>query len=714
MAENPRQETEILRQQLEALQKENIKLSRQLNRLQNTLDRNKAVAASMDNINSMREVEKQKQERYLQLLLENSPDIIILFDQDGRFVYCTTAFLERARIAGFGLINGRLFSEVFGAFAGREWVDKIKDMLAAAIRDKRPLTFEDTIDMSGGDPRKYMIHFTPMHRADINFHSSVMMFHDITEIRNAQERAEQANMAKSDFLSNMSHEIRTPMNAIIGMTTIAKASADVEKKNYCLDKIENASTHLLGVINDILDMSKIEANKFDLSFINFNFEDMLRKMVNVINFRVEEKRQHFIVNIDKNIPRILVGDDQRLSQVITNLLSNAVKFTPERGAVRLDTSLLHEENGLCAIQFTVTDTGIGVSREQQARLFTSFQQAESGTARKFGGTGLGLAISKRIVELMGGKIWVESETGEGSKFIFTIQARRGEEEYRAGLNPGVNWNSIRMLAVDDAPEIREYFLDIAQRIGITCDVAAGGEDACAQIDRNGDYDIYFIDWNMPGMDGIELSRRIRSKRSDKAIIIMISATEWGIIEDRAKNAGVDKFLPKPLFPSDISNCISEYLGAGTILSKEEAEPEKHNNCFAGCTILLVEDVKINREIVLALLRPTLLAIDCAENGVEAVNIFKAAPEKYDMIFMDVQMPEMDGYEATRSIRALDAPGARSIPIVAMTANVFREDIEKCLAAGMNDHVGKPLDIKNVLVTLRKYLPQVPGLSIKGG
>jgi PAS domain S-box-containing protein len=708
MAEDPRRELEILRRELDALQTENTKLSRRLNRLQNTLDRNKAVAASMGNINSMRELERQKQERYLQLLLENSPDIIILLDKDGRFVYCTTAFLDRARIAGFGLINGRLFGEVFSAFAGSEWIDKIAARLDAAVREKKPLVFEDTIDMSGNDPRKYMIHFTPMHRADINFHSSVMMFHDITEIRQAQERAEQANMAKSDFLSNMSHEIRTPMNAIIGMTTIAKTSAEVEKKDYCLEKIENASTHLLGVINDILDMSKIEANKFDLSCINFNFENMLRKMVNVINFRVEERQQHFIVSIDKNIPRVLAGDDQRLSQVITNLLSNAVKFTPEQGAVRLDARFLGEENGLCTIQFAVSDTGIGISQEQQAPLFTSYQQAEIGTARRFSATGLRMAISKRIVELMGGKIWVESELGQGSRFIFTVQAQRGEEEPRATLNPGVNWNNIRILAVDDAPEIREYFLDIAQRFGVACDVAASGEDACAQIDRYGAYDIYFIDWNMPGMDGIELSRRIKSRHADKAVVIMISSTEWVVIEDRARKAGVDKFLPKPLFPSDIANCISECLGNGAIPGQKAAEPENRADYFAGRSILLVEDVKINREIVLALLKPTALAIDCAENGVEAVNIFKASPEKYDMIFMDIQMPEMDGYEATRSIRALDLPGAQSIPIVAMTANVFREDIEKCLAAGMNDHVGKPLDIKNVLVMLRKYLPQKNG------
>jgi signal transduction histidine kinase/CheY-like chemotaxis protein len=391
-----------------------------------------------------------------------------------------------------------------------------------------------------------------------------------------ETEARNASRAKGDFLANMSHEMRTPLNAVIGMTAIAKGSSDPKKKDYCLERIEEASTHLLGVINDILDMSKIEANKFELSSANFVFEAVLKRAADVIGFRAEEKHLDFTVHADERIPRVLTGDDQRLAQVITNLLSNAVKFTPEHGEIRLDAQLTEETDGLCTIRISVSDTGIGVSDEQKSRLFTSFEQADSSTSRRFGGTGLGLAISKRIVEMMDGTIWVESAPGRGSVFLFTMRMRRAFSDMKQELS-----------ALESAG-------------------AASGEAA----------------------------------RTDEA------------------------------------------------------------GCFAGRCILLAEDIEINREIVMSLLAPTAIDIDCAVNGTEAVRMFGEAPARYDMIFMDLQMPEMDGYEATRRIRALDRPRAKEIPIIAMTANVFREDIEKCLEAGMNGHVGKPLDLAEVMMRLR--------------
>jgi signal transduction histidine kinase/DNA-binding response OmpR family regulator len=515
----------------------------------------------------------------------------------------------------------------------------------------------------------------------------------------ALRQAEQASRAKSLFLANMSHEIRTPMNAIIGMTAIAKSSNDIKRKEYCLDKIEGASNHLLGVINDILDMSKIEANKFELSFADFNFEKMLQKVVNVINFRMEEKGLDFTVHIGRTIPRWLYGDDQRLAQVITNLLSNAVKFTPERGSVRLDTELESEKDGVCTIRVSVADSGIGITGEQQSRLFSSFEQADPSTSRKFGGTGLGLAISKRIVGMMGGDIWVESESGRGATFTFRVNLTRGEGTGEGLLASGKGWQNIRVLAVDDAEEIREYFSEIAKSMGLFLETAPGGEEALGLIEKNGAYDIYFVDWKMPGMDGIELSRRIREK-GGASVVIMISAAQWTAIEEEAKAVGVNKFLSKPLFPSAIADCVSQCLGE--VISGAGQSREITDN-FEGKRMLLAEDVEINREIVISLLEPTSLVIDSAENGVRAVEIFTGSPEKYDLIFMDVQMPEMDGYEATRLIRASEAPNAKTIPIVAMTANVFREDIEQCLASGMNAHVGKPLDIDEVLAVLRTCL-----------
>jgi len=524
----------------------------------------------------------------------------------------------------------------------------------------------------------------------------------LKSLRKTMLSLEIASKAKSEFLSNMSHEIRTPLNAIIGMTAMGTTATELERKDYCLDKINDASKHLLGVINDILDMSKIEADKLELSSAKFNFEKMLQRVIDVVGFRVDEKQQHLNVNIDKDIPLMLWSDEQRLAQVITNLLSNAVKFTPVKGSITLDANLIAEQDGRCTIQIDVTDTGIGISEEQKPRLFRAFEQAERSISRKYGGTGLGLAISKRIVEMMGGVIWIKSELGSGSVFSFTMQAKRGDECRDSLLAPDVNWKNIRVIAVDDEPSVREYFSTLGEQFKITCDVAASGEETINLIKQNGHYDLYFVDWNMPEMNGIELSRLIKKESEGKPVIVMISSTEWVVIEAEAKAAGVDRFLPKPLFSSAIADCINECLGKP---APEEVPMEIES--FEGYRILLAEDVEINREIVLTLLEPAMLKIDCAENGAEALKIFTENPEKYDMIFMDLQMPEMDGLEATRRIRALDIMQAKEVPIIAMTANVFREDIEKCLLAGMNDHLGKPLDLEEVLKILRKFLTKKP-------
>jgi CheY-like chemotaxis protein/anti-sigma regulatory factor (Ser/Thr protein kinase) len=435
--------------------------------------------------------------------------------------------------------------------------------------------------------------------------------------------------------------------------------------------------------------------------VEFELEKMLRRVVNVVNFRIDEKHQRFSVQIDHAIPRMLIGDDQRIAQVITNLLGNAVKFTPEGGVISLTVRLAEKTDDICTLQISVSDSGIGITPKQQTKLFQSFEQAESSTTRKYGGTGLGLAISKNIVEMMGGTISVKSEPGKGSTFTFTIQAIRGKEDKQERLLD-VNLKDVRMLAVDDDADILSYFREITQMFGLSCDTAANGEEALELMEQKGGYHIYFIDWKMPGIDGVQLARKIKAQESENAIVTMISAAEWSTIAKEAKAAGVDKFLSKPLFPSTIVEVINECLG----VSKQQVE-ESHtadiNGIFAGRRILLAEDVEINREIVQTLLEPTQLEIDCAENGAEAVRMFAKNPDKYDLIFMDVQMPEMDGYDATQHIRLLDIPKAKTIPIIAMTANVFREDIEKCLACGMNNHVGKPLDFQEVMNRLHSYL-----------
>ncbi|GHV49579.1 hypothetical protein FACS1894216_00130 [Synergistales bacterium] len=520
----------------------------------------------------------------------------------------------------------------------------------------------------------------------------------------ALEHAISASKAKSQFLSNMSHEMRTPMNAIIGMTAIGRGASDTERKDACFDKIGEASAHLLNVINDVLDMSKIEADKMDLAPVSFDFEKLLQKVTGIVSFQASQKFQELIVSLDENIPRALIGDDNRLLQVFSNLLSNAVKFTPEHGTIRLGARLLSErDDRFCAIRIDVTDTGVGISKEDQERLFTAFEQADGSTSRKHGGTGLGLAIAKRIVELMGGKIRLKSELGKGSTFSFTVELERSEYKSGNRLDRDVNWANARIMAVDDAPDILEYFRKLTEKFGVQCDCAGGGEEALALIDRNDHYDVCFVDWRMPGMDGLELARRIKERCAEKPVVIMISAAEWSIIEEEAEDAGVDKFLAKPLFPSAIAECLSECFGKAAL---PEKGIYKGIDVYQGRRVLLAEDIEINREVVLALLEPTQLEIDCAENGAEALRMFREDPSRYDMIFMDMQMPEMDGCDATRSIRALDHPRARTIPIIALTANVFKEDVEKCISSGMNDHIGKPVDIEILTDKLRIYLTKI--------
>ena len=521
------------------------------------------------------------------------------------------------------------------------------------------------------------------------------------ERKSALDQAVMASRAKGDFLSSMSHEIRTPINAIIGMTTIGKSSRTAERKDYALDKIDNASKHLLGVINDILDMSKIEANKLELSPTEFDFEEMLRKVVNVISFKADEKTQRLYINIGRDIPKALIGDDQRLAQVITNLLSNAVKFTPDGGAVRLSASLVSEENGMCRVGFTVADTGIGISDEQKARLFKSFTQADAGISRKYGGTGLGLTISKRIVELMDGEINVESEIGSGSKFIFSAILRRapgsgaGPASFVAGIN------GMRVFAADGDPEIVGFFEDVCGGLGIRCCAAQNAEEAAEALAANDGCDLFFLNWKLPGISGMDLIREVRERHADKPVVIIFSSADWSAIEDEAHEAGVERFLSKPLFRSSVEELICECAGRGK--ATEAACETGESEDFTGRTVLLAEDLEINREIVTALLEPTGVSVEWAEDGARALAMFGADPERYDMILMDVQMPEMDGCEATRRIRGMGAPRAGEVPIIAMTANVFREDIDRCLESGMNGHVGKPIDFDELIASLKKYL-----------
>ena len=527
-----------------------------------------------------------------------------------------------------------------------------------------------------------------------------------THLAIEKEIAEKGSRAKSNFLSHMSHEIRTPLNAIIGMINIGINTEDIEKKNYCFLRADSASKHLLGIINDILDMSKIESDMFELLSNEIDFEEMLMNIVNVANVRIEEKKQIFIVHIDKNVPNYIESDELHLSQVITNLLSNAIKFTPEKGMIIMNVDKVGQEGDDLELRIEVLDTGIGMSKEQQDQLFKPFVQADTSIAKKFGGTGLGLVICKKIVELMGGKIKIESELGKGSKFSFTIKTKQLSEKPRTELTHKVDAKDLLILAVDDSVHIRDYFVKTMKGLKLSCDVASDGKTALEMMkNASKPYNMFFIDWNLSDMNGIELTKKIKETDSSSPIVIMSSMADWNTIEKEALAAGVTCSISKPLFPSGLINTINICFGEEFKKTASSAHTRliRKQYDFYNHTVLIAEDIEINQEIMKAILEETDIDIDFAENGQIAVSMYKENPDKYSLILMDINMPEMDGYEASRQIRALDLPGAKDIPILAMTANVFKEDIEKCLESGMNDHTGKPIDAVALFGMLNKYL-----------
>ena len=523
----------------------------------------------------------------------------------------------------------------------------------------------------------------------------------------AKEEALKNSRAKSEFLSRMSHEIRTPMNAIIGVTKIADNSNDISKLRYCLDIIGTSSAQLLNLINDILDMSKIEAGKFELDFAPVNIEKMLMKVCNLVIDKTEQKGQKLNISLDKNMSIHYIGDELRLSQVITNLLSNAVKFTPEKGVITMTVEERQKEVNYSILRFSVADTGIGMTKEQIGRLFTSFEQADGSITRRFGGTGLGLAISKSIVKKMNGKIWGESEPDKGSVFTFEVKLERSQKQGGTVIFDGITPSDLKLLIVDNDNDIRRHIISVVDNFGIHTDEAENGETAVRLVETAKEiqkpYDVVFIDYDLPDMNGIETANVMGRMIDKNTVIVMTSFSKWNEIQDLAGNAGIHRFISKPLFPSSILDVINEIVG-NTIKNLElETGAKEEAPDFSDISLLLAEDVEINREIFITLLENTNVKTDIAENGLITVQKFKDNPEKYDIIIMDVQMPEMDGYEATRVIRAFDNPKAKSIPIIAMTANVFKEDVEKCIACGMNDHLAKPIDVKAVVEKISLYL-----------
>ncbi len=517
----------------------------------------------------------------------------------------------------------------------------------------------------------------------------------------AKEEALASAKSKSEFLSRMSHEMRTPMNAIIGMAQIAKKSDDPQRLHYCFGKVNSAAGQLLHIINDVLDMAKIEANKFEISAFEFDFEKMIQRVFNVIQVKADEKRQDFTFEGGELFRRKMISDELRLSQVLINLLGNAVKFTPEFGRIHLKIAQtpLDENNSLLKVE--VRDTGIGMTPEEQSRLFGTFEQGDSGITRQYGGTGLGLAICKKIVTMMGGDIWVESAAGHGSLFAFTVQVGWGGPVPQPHVPVGRG--GLRVLVVDDEADTLEYLVSLLDGFGMQNASAASGAEALekirASLAESRPYDVILLDWKMPGLDGVATAREIKGILGNDVIIVMISAMDWSELEKTSSDLGLAGFLPKPILPSTLLDTLLSLTGGRLLPEQELAGQLFHWN---DKRILLVEDNEINREVALSLLEETGLNIDCARDGLEAVEMFENNPG-YDVILMDIQMPRLDGLSATRRIRASQKPEGRLVPIIAMTANAFKEDVRASLEAGMNGHIAKPIDIDELTRLLAEYL-----------
>lgn len=535
----------------------------------------------------------------------------------------------------------------------------------------------------------------------------------------AKEMAESATAAKSNFLANMSHEIRTPMNAILGMSRLAlQTSLDTRQRNY-IEKVYRAAENLMGIINDILDFSKIEAGKLSMETTDFWLDDVFDNIASLIDVKAEGKGIEFLFDTNPDVPNALVGDPLRLSQVLLNLGYNAVKFT-ERGEIIIGVESKPVDGQTAEFHFWVRDTGIGMAPEQQAKLFQSFNQADASTTRKYGGSGLGLAISRHLVEMMHGRIWVESEPGKGSTFHFTARLSLQENQRRRTALTAEDLTGLRVLVVDDNASAREILTTIAAGLRLTVDTAENGFQAIEMVERlaagGQSYDLILMDWMMPGMNGVECARRIRTARLDRSpVVIMVTSYGRDDVRTDAERAGVAslKIMSKPVTPSLLLNSIAEVLGrrASTVeaRSKEWSEVLAGNMAkLNGARILLVEDNAMNQELAAELLGQSGIQVALAENGREALDIL-AKDDQFDGILMDCQMPVMDGYEATREIRK--KPAFLNIPIIAMTANAMVGDREKVLDAGMNDHIAKPLIVSAMFSVLARWIPPKPGSQL---
>jgi two-component system sensor histidine kinase/response regulator len=530
------------------------------------------------------------------------------------------------------------------------------------------------------------------------------------ELKAAKQKAEEATRMKSMFLANMSHEIRTPMNAIIGLSHLAlKTTLNAKQRDY-ISKVHNAGTSLLALINDILDFSKIEAGKLDVETTEFRLDDVVSSVTTVTGQKAADKRLEFLAHVAPGIPQFLIGDPHRLGQILTNLVNNSVKFT-ERGEIVVSAALLQQTGEKCQLKFSVKDTGIGMTKEQAAKLFQPFTQADMSTTRKYGGTGLGLTVSRRLVELMGGQIWLNSEPGVGTTFTFTVWLGLGQQKGSGRVVPD-RLGTLRTLIVDDNAAAREIIDELLKGIVSQTDAVASGSEAIAavkQADGDTPYDVVFMDWRMHGMDGLQAARSIKTEASLKhpPAIVMVTAFGREEVRDEAERLHLDGFLVKPVTRSMIVDALVSVFADADDQAAAVASATAEGVSLAGLRVLLVEDNDINQQIATELLEGVGAKVDVASNGREAVDKLFGGPisPPYDVVLMDLQMPIMDGHQATTTIRS--DPRFKELPIFAMTAHATLEERDLCLANGMSGHIAKPIDPALLFDTLNKVTRRVP-------